>query len=125
MRDGTLDAFVERLKPVPGIVAIVVGGSRARGTADTSSDTDLGLYYHRHCPLDVAALDAVATECDDRKSAGLVTAIGEWGPGRNGGGWLQLEGRPAHLTYRETANINAALDNPINGHIEMPSQLQR
>jgi predicted nucleotidyltransferase len=74
MLTAALDAFVERLKPVPGIVALVVGGSRARGWADTSSDTDLGLYYHRHNPLNVAALDAVATECDDRKSAGLVTA---------------------------------------------------
>jgi len=95
MRGGTLDAFVERLKPVPGIVAIVVGGSGARGTADTSSDTDLGLYYHRHSPLNVAALDAVATECDDRKSAGLVTAIGEWGPWINGGGWLQTLSLPS------------------------------
>ncbi len=86
MRDGTLDAFVERLKPVPGIVAIVVGGSRARGTADTSSDTDLGLYYHRHCPLNVAALDAVATEC------------------------------------RETGKVEGALDNAINGQIEMAYQ---
>ncbi len=125
MRDGTLDAFVERLKPVPGIVAIVVGGSRARGTADTSSNTDLGLYYHRHCPLNVAALDAVATECDDRKSAGLVTAIGEWGPWINGGGWLQLEGRPVDLLYRETGKIEGALDNAINGQIEMAYQLQR
>jgi hypothetical protein len=87
MRDGTVDAFVERLKPVPGIVAIVVGGSRARGTADTSSDTDLGLYYHRHSPLNIAVLDAVATECDDHKSAGLVTAICEWSPWINGGDW--------------------------------------
>jgi hypothetical protein len=47
-------------------------------------------------------LDAVATECDGRKSAGLVTAIGEWGPWINGGGWLQLEGRPVDLLYRET-----------------------
>jgi len=32
MLTDALDAFVERLKHVPGIVAIVVGGSRARGT---------------------------------------------------------------------------------------------
>ena len=55
-----LDALVERLKYVPGIVAIAVGGSRARGTADPSSDTDLGLYYQAGSPLDVAVLDAIA-----------------------------------------------------------------
>jgi predicted nucleotidyltransferase len=87
MRDGTPNAFVERLKPVPGIVAILVGGSTARGTADKSSDTDLGLYYHRESPLNIAVLDAVAAECDDRKNVGLVTAIGEWGPWINGGDW--------------------------------------
>ena len=42
MLTGSLANFVERLKHVPGIVTIVVGGSKARGTADTSSDTDLG-----------------------------------------------------------------------------------
>jgi hypothetical protein len=36
MLTDALDAFVERLKHVPGIVAIVVGGSQARGTADPS-----------------------------------------------------------------------------------------
>src|SRR5258708_2198221 len=122
MRVGTLDAFVERLKPVPGIVAVGGGGDRARGTVDTSWDADLGLYYHRHCPLNVAALDAVATECDDRKSAGLVTAIGEWGPSINGGGWLQFEERPVDLLYRETGKVEGALDNAINGQIEMAYQ---
>lgn len=29
-----LDAFVDRLKHVPGVVVIVVGGSQARGTVD-------------------------------------------------------------------------------------------
>ncbi len=74
MLTDALDAFVERLKHVPGIVAIVVGGSQARGTADPSSDTDLGLYYDRQSPLNVAALDAIATACDDRKCAGLITS---------------------------------------------------
>jgi predicted nucleotidyltransferase len=66
----TLDRFVEKLKQVPGIVAIVAGGSKARGTADRLSDTDLGLYYHRRNPLNVSVLDAVAAECDDRKRGG-------------------------------------------------------
>jgi hypothetical protein len=122
MRDGTLDAFVERLKAVPGIVAIVVGGSRARGTADPSSDTDLGLYYDRQSPLNVAAIDAIAAACDDRKCAGLVTALGAWGPWINGGGWLRLDGQPVDLLYRETSKIETALDNAIIGQIEIAYQ---
>jgi Nucleotidyltransferase domain len=117
-----LDAFVERLKHVPGIVAIAVGGSRARGTADPSSDTDLGLYYQAGSPLDVAVLDAIAAECDDRKCAGLVTAIGDWGPWINGGAWLQLDGRPVDLLYRETKKMETAIDMAIDGRVEIVHQ---
>jgi Nucleotidyltransferase domain len=122
MPTDTLAPFVERLRLVPGLVAIVVGGSRARGTADSASDTDLGLYYHAHSPLDVAALDLIAAECDDRKSSGLVTGIGEWGPWINGGGWLQLDRRPVDLLYRETAKVEMVIDRAIEGEIEIVYQ---
>jgi Nucleotidyltransferase domain len=122
MLTDALDAFVERLKHVPGIVAIVVGGSRARGTADPSSDTDLGLYYDRQSPLNVAALDAIATACDDRKCAGLITELGAWGPWINGGGWLRLDGQSVDLLFRETSKIEAALDDAILGQIEIAYQ---
>jgi predicted nucleotidyltransferase len=68
MLTDALDDFVESLKQVLGVVAIVAGGSKVRGTADTFSDTDLGLYYDRRNPLNVGVLDAVAAECDDRKA---------------------------------------------------------
>jgi hypothetical protein len=103
MLTETVDRLVKRLKQVPGIVAIVVGGSKARGAADTSSDTDLGLYYDRQSPLNVGALDAVTAECDDRRCAGLVTAIGEWGPWINGGGWLQLDGHQVDRPRRDAS----------------------
>jgi Nucleotidyltransferase domain len=122
MPTDALAAFVERLKLVPGLVAIVVGGSRARGTADSSSDTDLGLYYHAHSPLDVAALDLIAAECDDRRSSGLVTAIGGWGPWINGGAWLQLDRRPVDLLYRETAKVEMAIERAMEGEIEIVYQ---
>jgi hypothetical protein len=122
MLTGALDRFVESLKQVPGIVAIVVGGSQARGTADTFSDTDLGVYYDQQSPLCVRVLDAVAAECDDRRCAGLVTAIGDWGPWINGGGWLQIGGRRVDLLYRETTKIGAVLDDAINGRIEIAYQ---
>src|SRR5262245_36269133 len=40
-----LQALVKALSPVPGIQAVVLGGSRARGTATSGSDYDIGLYY--------------------------------------------------------------------------------
>jgi hypothetical protein len=118
----TLDRFVEKLKQVPGIVAIVAGGSKARGTADTFSDTDHGLYYDRQNPLNVGVLDAVAAECDDRRRSGLVTAIGEWGPWIDGGGWLQMDGHLVDLLYRETSKVEAVFDDLIDGRIEVAYQ---
>jgi predicted nucleotidyltransferase len=40
----TTDAVAGRLIAIPGVVAVVLGGSRARGTATPESDVDLGLY---------------------------------------------------------------------------------
>lgn len=36
---------MEELKAVCGLVAVVLGGSRARSTRTPQSDVDLGLYY--------------------------------------------------------------------------------
>jgi nucleotidyltransferase-like protein len=122
MLTDTLERFVERLKQVPGIIAIVAGGSKARGTADLYSDTDLGLYFDQQNPLNISVLDTVAAEYDDRGCRGLVTAIGEWGPWINGGGWLQMDGHPVDLLYRETTKIEAVLDDAIDGRVEIAYQ---
>ncbi|WP_371099387.1 nucleotidyltransferase domain-containing protein, partial [Streptomyces sanglieri] len=65
-----------RLTAVPGIRAVALGGSRARGTHRPDSDWDLGLYY-RGTP-DVAALTALATEVQG--SPVEVAGPGGWGP---------------------------------------------
>ena len=43
--DSILDKISEALRNVPGIQAIVLGGSRARGTHSFDSDIDVGIYY--------------------------------------------------------------------------------
>ncbi|RVX41729.1 nucleotidyltransferase-like protein [Nonomuraea polychroma] len=45
MQDEDLHAVAARLAGVPGVAAVVLGGSRARGTHRPDSDIDLGLYY--------------------------------------------------------------------------------
>ena len=57
--DPVLGCLIEALRPVPGLAALVLGGSRGRGTAGPHSDYDLGLYYEPEAPLDVAAVGAV------------------------------------------------------------------
>lgn len=118
MLSNSLLPLIEDLKTVPGIRAIVLGGSRARGSGDTSSDTDLGIYYDPERPLDVAALELVAAERDERKQSGIVTSIGGWGPWINGGGWLRVDGSAVDLLYRDTARVESVIDSCTAGHVE-------
>lgn len=89
-----LEEIVARLMQVRGVSAIVLGGSRARGTHTPKSDFDLCLYYLPDQPLDLAALEQIAAQLDDQHRPGLVTPIGGWGPWINGGGWLTIQSQP-------------------------------
>ncbi|MBV8097572.1 MAG: nucleotidyltransferase domain-containing protein [Verrucomicrobia bacterium] len=122
MLSNSLPPLIEDLKTVPGIQAIVLGGSRARGSGDASSDTDLGIYYDPGSPLEVATLNQVAARHDDRKALGIVTSIGGWGPWINGGGWLRVDGSAVDLLYRETSKVGSVIDKCIAGHIEVAYQ---
>src|SRR5436190_940108 len=87
---GTCVAF-ESLMNVKGVSAIVLGGSRAKGTHHSVSDFDLGLYYESDSPPDIRQLCQVVKNLDDRKQDHLLTSFGEWGPWINGGGWLKVK----------------------------------
>ena len=65
-----------RLAEVGGVVAVMLGGSRARGTHRADSDVDLGLYYRPDDPPAVEDLRRLARELDDRRLSDLVTEIG-------------------------------------------------
>ncbi|MFZ0660075.1 MAG: nucleotidyltransferase domain-containing protein [Candidatus Binataceae bacterium] len=104
-----LSRVAARLAQVGAIEAVVLGGSRARGTADAHSDIDLGLYYDSRRPFRIAELDRAARSLDDRGAPGLVTALGGWGPGVNGGGWLRIDGYHVDFLYRDLAAVHAAI----------------
>ena len=105
-----LERSVTRVARVRGVRAIVLGGSRARGTADAHSDIDLGIYYDSRQPFEIAELGRAARDLDDRHAPGLVGPFGAWGPGVNGGGWLQIGGRHVDFLYRDLAAVRAAID---------------
>jgi len=106
---------VARVSKIDGIVAIVLGGSRARGTADDRSDIDLGIYYDAARPFSTVALGAAAQDLDDRHLPGLVTEFGAWGPAVNGGGWLEIRGFHVDFLYREIGAVREAIDECIAG----------
>jgi len=121
--DQILNQVVARVSKIEGVQAIVLGGSRARGTADERSDIDLGIYYDGQHPLSIAALGAAAKELDDRHSDNLVTSFGDWGPAVNGGGWLEIGGNHVDFLYREVGAVRDAIEDCIAGRLRSIYQL--
>jgi hypothetical protein len=74
-----VQALVGELAAMDGVVAVALGGSRALGVADTSSDWDLAVYYRR--TIDTTAL----------ARHGTVYSPGAWGRIMNGGAWLTAD----------------------------------
>jgi predicted nucleotidyltransferase len=104
LTDERLPVVAERLARVAGVVAVVLGGSRARGDHANDSDVDLGLYYRP--PLDVAALRALAGEVAEPGAE--VTERGAWGPWVDGGAWLVVDGTAVDWIYRDVDRVHAA-----------------
>jgi len=111
--------IVSEIKSVSGVKAIVLGGSRARGTHTPSSDIDLGIYYDPSQPLDLVALGKVATQLDDEHRIDVITGFGGWGPWINGGGWLRIQSMPVDLLYKDLDKIRTYIDACLNGKVEI------
>jgi hypothetical protein len=82
-----LDEVTEALRAVPGVAALALGGSHARGTQTPESDLDIGLYYCQETPFSTENIREIAR----RYSPGAdptVTDFYEWGPFVNGGAWI-------------------------------------
>ena len=101
LTDARLAEVAVQVAGVPGVVGVVLGGSRARGTHTADSDTDLGVYYRGR--LDIAAMGAVAQRIGGPSAQ--VTEPGGWGPWVNGGGWLEVDGGALDLIYRDVDRV--------------------
>ncbi|MDN5004361.1 nucleotidyltransferase domain-containing protein [Bradyrhizobium sp. GCM10027634] len=107
---------------MPGIAAIVLGGSRARGSAHPASDYDIGLYFTAAVPLDTERLLIAVKAIADTPAATSVTPIGEWGPWIIGGAWLAIEGRKVDLLYRNADAVEAVMVSCRAGIVTMDYQ---
>ncbi len=118
----TVSFVVESLKQINGISALVLGGSRARGTESHDSDIDVGIYYDSEKGLDINKLRQVASAIDDDHRENVVTEIGEWGPWINGGGWLKVNQFPVDLLFRDQNKVSQVIDECIMGGITIDYQ---
>ena len=120
--DLLLSCLTSALAGVPGVAAIVLGGSRARGSAHATSDFDIGLYFRAADPLDTQRLLTAAKEISDDPDAAAVTAIGEWGPWIVGGAWLTVGGHKVDLLYRDADAVEAVMQSCRAGVVSMHYQ---
>jgi hypothetical protein len=118
MDDGFLARLGRELVSVGGVVAVALGGSRARGTHRPDSDIDLGLYYRGE--LDLTALRALAAETADGPAD--VTPPGGWGPWVNGGGWLTIQGWRVDWIYRDLDRVHRIWESCRQGRYEVGCQ---
>ncbi len=119
LTDARLAELAGRITEVPGVVGVLLGGSRARRTHTPDSDTDLGLYYRP--PLDVAALGALARAVGS--PAARVTEPGEWGPWVDGGGWLTVDGAAVDWIYRDLDRVEQAWRDAEQGRYSFHAQV--
>jgi predicted nucleotidyltransferase len=118
MDEQALSDLADRLIQVPGVVAVVLGGSRARGTHRPDSDVDLGLYYRGE--LGVADLRRLAEEATGTPTD--VTPPGGWGPWVNGGGWLTIDGWRVDWIYRDLDRVHQVVRDCQAGNFEVGVQ---
>ncbi len=104
----TLDTLVAEIAQLDGVVAIVLGGSHARGYAHAGSDVDLGVLYDEGAPFALAALRAICARLDDSHLP-VVAGFGEWGAWVNGGAWLTIRGARFDVLYRSTQQLEHAI----------------
>lgn len=110
------------LREIKGVDAVVLGGSRAKGSFGKKSDIDIGIYYTNGSDLDLAAIDRLAAELDDERRSGIVTGLGEWGPWINGGGWLIVEGIHVDFLFRDINKVRSVIEDCRKGRITMDYQ---
>ncbi|MGY3037766.1 hypothetical protein ACVIIV_006936 [Bradyrhizobium sp. USDA 4354] len=120
--DPLLTRLTSVLADVPGVQAVVLGGSRARGSAHAASDYDIGLYFKTAFPLDTERVLAAAKDIADDPAATTVTPVGEWGQWIVGGAWLSVEGRKVDLLYRNADAVEAVMESCRAGVVTMDYQ---
>lgn len=112
-----LNEIIKELNGIPGIVGIVLGGSRARGTNHATSDIDIGIYYDESADFNVNDVSRVATKLDDEHRENLVTSLGEWGAWINGGGWIIVHGFHVDLIFRDVKRVEQIIDECLLGNV--------
>ena len=110
-----LEDVTEKLEGLPGVVGVVLGGSRAKGEHRADSDIDIGIYYDVNKGFETESVGEIATELDDEHRTGLITPLGAWGPWVNGGGWLVIGGYHVDFLFRDARRVSRVIEDCLKG----------
>lgn len=106
-KPALIAGLVEQLATIPGMVAVVLGGSYARGAGRPDSDVDLGLYYREASPFSPDDLRRIAEPIST--SMPVVTGFYEWGPWVNGGAWIHTRAGKVDFLYRNIDQVERVI----------------
>ncbi|MBX7219400.1 MAG: nucleotidyltransferase domain-containing protein [Blastocatellia bacterium] len=109
--------LTQRLGEIPGIKAVVLGGSHARGRARSGSDIDLYLYYAEAAPCAISSIQQLAESVNDFPGP-VVTDFYGWGPWVNGGAWLTIQGQRVDFVYRSLEHVERVISEAEAGRYE-------
>jgi predicted nucleotidyltransferase len=113
-----VSSLAQRLGAIPGVRAVVLGGSHARGRARPDSDIDLGLLYSEAAPFSIQALRDLAEAVNDTPGP-VVADCYAWGPWVNGGAWLTLGGQRVDFLYRSLEHLERVLADAEAGRYQL------
>jgi predicted nucleotidyltransferase len=114
--------LTDELAKIDGVIAVVLGGSWAKGTATKDSDIDLAIYYEATKPPSLESLREVANLFDDNPSDDILTNFGDWGPWINGGGWMSVKGQRVDLLYSNLEQIRHHVNEAPEGRSTLYKQ---
>ncbi len=103
-----LEGLVQSLSGIPGVGAVVLGGSYAAGTQHDASDLDVGLYYLEANPFSIAEVRRIA-EGVSAKGPATVTDFYEWGAWVNGGAWIFTAQGKVDFLYRNLDQVERTI----------------
>lgn len=118
LSDDRIRTLATELCAVPGVRAVALGGSRARGTHRPDSDVDLGLYVEPS--VDLRAIEVAAEHWAD--GTATVAPRGGWGPWVDAGAWLTIDGTAVDLILRDVARVEEQCTRAARGEFAFHTQ---
>jgi predicted nucleotidyltransferase len=113
-----VSSLAKRLGAIRGIMAVVLGGSHARGRAQPGSDIDLGLLYSEAAPFSIQSIRELAEDVNDTAGPVVANFYG-WGPWVNGGAWLTIGGQRVDFIYRSLEHLERVIAEAESGRYEV------